>query len=324
MPVHADEVRRLAGVAARHSVSLVAVGGGTAEGETPPEGPEGAILVRFDLRRGMPLPLGAGGWIEAEPGVPWLNLEDELRQRGRGLAVCPTSAPRATVGGWLATGGLGAGSFEHGHLRENVLSADVVLPGGELRAVSGHEIGRFVEPGVSLGIVVGARLRTRRADADRPFAAVLPGVGEIVATVEDLQDAAAPLWHLALLSPEMVRVRGLGEGYILFGVYAGHRDGEVGPALERVVGARGGTLLDATRSYRIWGERFYPVTPSGPVPSVRRALVPRPGLGEALLAERGQAVQGTVSRSREVLLLVMDSSAQPQARGRGPQPDAAR
>jgi FAD/FMN-containing dehydrogenase len=49
-----------------------------------------------------------------------------------GLAVYPTSAPRATVGGWLATDGLGVGSFEYGWLRENVLSASVVLPGGEL------------------------------------------------------------------------------------------------------------------------------------------------------------------------------------------------
>lgn len=37
--------------------------------------------------------------------------------------------PRATVGGWLATDGLGVGSFEYGRLRENVLSASVVLPG---------------------------------------------------------------------------------------------------------------------------------------------------------------------------------------------------
>jgi FAD/FMN-containing dehydrogenase len=31
----------------------------------------------------------------------------------------------------LATDGLGVGSFEYGRLRENVLSASVVLPGGE-------------------------------------------------------------------------------------------------------------------------------------------------------------------------------------------------
>ena len=36
--------------------------------------------------------------------MPWLQLDDELRVRGRGLAVYPTSAPRATLGGWRRTG----------------------------------------------------------------------------------------------------------------------------------------------------------------------------------------------------------------------------
>ncbi|HEX5916041.1 MAG TPA: FAD-binding protein, partial [Rubrobacter sp.] len=73
--------------------------------------------------------------------------------------------PRATVGGWLATDGLGVGSFEYGRLRENVLSASVVLPGGESREVPGEEVGSFLSTGTTGGIVVGARLRTRRADA---------------------------------------------------------------------------------------------------------------------------------------------------------------
>ncbi len=86
------------------------------------------------------LPGGEEPWVEAEPGVSWLHLDDGLRVRGRGLAVYPTSAPRATVGGWLATDGLGVGSFEYGWLSENVLSAGVVLPGSERREVAGEEL----------------------------------------------------------------------------------------------------------------------------------------------------------------------------------------
>ena len=155
---------------------LAAVGGGTS---TEPVAEEGKLLVRFDLMRGVRLPHGDGGWVEAESGTPWLKLDEELRLRDMGLAVYPTSAPRATVGGWLATDGLGVGSFEYGWLRENVLSASVVLPGGERREVPGEEVGSFLSTGTAEGIVVDARLRTRQADADTPFAATFEGAADL-------------------------------------------------------------------------------------------------------------------------------------------------
>ena len=87
--------------------------------------------------RRVQLPGERGDTVLAEPGALWLQIDDELHINGRGLAVYPTSAPQATVGGWLATDGLGVGSFEYGRLRENVLSTSVVLPDGKLREVGG-------------------------------------------------------------------------------------------------------------------------------------------------------------------------------------------
>ena len=147
----AEEVRLLAEVAGRFSVPLVALGGGTISEDAVEKG---SILVRFDLMRRTQLPDPEEQWAEAEPGVSWLQLDDELRLLGRGLAVYPTSAPRATVGGWLAMDGLGVGSFEYGWLHENVLSASVVLPGGARRGGGGGSA-VFVGPGAA-GIVVGA------------------------------------------------------------------------------------------------------------------------------------------------------------------------
>jgi FAD binding domain len=97
LPMSAEEVELLAQVASRHSVPLVAVGAGT----TSRSGShEHAIAVRFDLMRHTRLPdEEQEWWVEAEPGVPWLQLDDQLRVGGRGLAVYPASAPRATVGG---------------------------------------------------------------------------------------------------------------------------------------------------------------------------------------------------------------------------------
>src|SRR5215204_3181971 len=182
-PLSVEEVKLLAEVAGRYSVPLVALGGGTAS-KTDIEG--GSILIHFDLMRGLRLSQHEESWVEAEPGASWLQLDDLLRTRGRGLAVYPTSAPRATVGGWLAMDGLGVGSFEYGWLSENVLSASVVLPGGERREVAGKELRSLVGVGGGSGVVVDAKLRTRRTEADLPFAAAFGNADDLAEAVANL------------------------------------------------------------------------------------------------------------------------------------------
>src|SRR5918997_1462072 len=176
-PMNVREVELLAEVAGRSSLPLAALGAGTAL--DAPGAPGKGILVRFDLMRDVHIRGGEELWVRAEPGAPWLELENNLSSQGWGLAVYPTSAPRATVGGWLATDGLGVGSFEYGWLTENVLSAGVVLPGGERREVAGEELRSLIGSGGGPGIVVEARLRTRRAEADVPFAATFGNADDL-------------------------------------------------------------------------------------------------------------------------------------------------
>jgi len=315
LPMNADEVRFLADVAGRFSVPLVALGG-----ETVAEGAAGkdSILVRFDLMRRTRFPEAEEPWAEAEPGASWLQLDDELRVLGRGLAVYPTSAPRATVGGWLAMDGLGVGSFEYGWLSENILSATVVLPGGELVEVAGKEVRSFVGP-EGIGIVVGAKLRTRHADSDVPFAASFSGAGDLAGCVADLTEAGVPLWHLAFLNPAMARARGLGEDYLLFGAYPQERAPEVEAGLQAAIVPRRGGILTAAQAHRVWGERFFPVAPSHPTPrQVARELSSVEELPEALGRESFRpehtALQGTVARSAEVLLLAIGDPEREWAR----------
>ena len=231
-PSDAEEVRRLAGIAARHSVPLVPLGAGTAF-EPLPVG--GSILVRFDLMRSVHFPGPEKPYIEVEPGATWLELEEALRPTGLGLAVYPTSAPRATVGGWLAQDGLGVGSFEHGWISENVVSASVVTVGGELREATGEELGSYLSHDGARGLIVGAKLKTRRADADVPFAASFPDAGTLAGAVEGLMEARPPLWHLALLNPAMARARASVEAYVLFGAYAVEHEAEVAASLRGIL-----------------------------------------------------------------------------------------
>jgi FAD/FMN-containing dehydrogenase len=307
LPMNAEEVELLAREAARHSVSLVALGAGTA-----PESGAGkqGIAVRFDLMRRTRLPDGEEPWVEAEPGVPWLQLDDELRVRGMGLAVYPTSAPRATVGGWLATDGLGVGSFEYGWLSENVLSASVVLAGGERRVVAGEELRPFIGAGGGSGTVVEARLRTRRAEADVPFAAAFSNADDLASCVAGLSRSGLPLWHLAFVNPTMARARGLEEDYLLFGAYPQERAPEVEAGLREAIELHRGRVLPTAQAHRVWGERFFPVAPSHPTPSpLARELISAEELPEALGRESFRpehaALQGTVASSAEVLLLAI-------------------
>jgi FAD/FMN-containing dehydrogenase len=309
LPMGPDEVQLLAEVARRHSVPLIALGGETAADSAMRKG---SILIRFDLMRHTGLPDAEEPWAEAEPGVSWLQLDDELRLLGRGLAVYPTSAPRATLGGWLAMDGLGVGSFEYGWLRENVLSASVVMPGGELVEAAGEEVRSFVGPGVA-GIIVNARLRTRRADADVPFGAAFGSAAELTGAVASIVEVGLPLWHLAFLNPVMAHARNLGDAFLLFGAYPVLREGEIEGDLQSVIASSRGRALSAAEAHRAWGERFFPVTPSAlhsRFTELSRESVSLVDFPEKLSEVHDRpghvSIQGTVARSKEVLLLSLE------------------
>ena len=306
LPTSAEEVGLLARTAERYSVPLVALGAETAP-ETPAK--EGCVLVRFDLMRGLRLPDPDEPWAEAEPGALWLELDNNLRARGQGLTVYPTSAPRATIGGWLATDGLGVGSFEYGRLRENVLSAEVVIPGGQRRTVDGAELRSVVGQQVGGGIVVGARLRTRRAENDVPCALAFGNPRDLADAVTKVFQAGVPLWHLSFLNAPMANARGLGEEHLVLGAYPGERTGILEEALRELAASHGGRVLPPADAYRVWGERFFPVAPSHPTPVLTdRAFIPVAEVPEALTSRSTKAVQGTVARSGETLLLAFDAN----------------
>ena len=309
LPTSVEEVELLSEVAARYSVPLVAQGAMTAY---EPGSVTGGILVRFDLMRRTRLPADLEeSWAEAEPGTLWLELDNALHARGRGLAVYPTSAPRTTIGGWLAVDGLGVGSFEYGWLRENVLSADVVLTGGARREVRGEELRSFLRPGRAAGIVVGARLRTRPADTDVPFGATFGNAEDLTSAVAGVAEAGTPLWHLAFLNPRMAHARTLGEEHLLFGVYPRERAAEVEERLLDILESCRGRPLGTAEAYRVWGQRFFPVVPTQPTPNAVRELVSVGTLPEVLggagVHPEGIALQGTVARTGEVLLLSFDT-----------------
>ena len=75
------------------------------------------------------------------------------------LRLYPSSYPAATVGGWLAQGGAGIGSFESGWFRDNVVSTRVVIPDGQVRVFSGSDLDLVSEVGGVTGLISEVTIR---------------------------------------------------------------------------------------------------------------------------------------------------------------------
>ena len=67
-----------------------------------------------------------------QPGVVWKVLADALDAKGLFLPCYPSSAPSATIGGWVGTGGTGTGAYKYGTAGDLVRDMEVVLPTGKV------------------------------------------------------------------------------------------------------------------------------------------------------------------------------------------------
>ena len=99
----------------------------------------GIVVDFFRMKRILAIDL-EGCTATVQPAVVWENLDQALAGVGLTLRLYPSSYPSATVGGWLAQGGAGIGSYEAGWFRQNVVRARVVLPSGEAREFSGDDL----------------------------------------------------------------------------------------------------------------------------------------------------------------------------------------
>ncbi len=97
-----------------------------------------------------------------EAGARWADVDRELEKVGLALVSCPSSR-FSTVGGWVATGGMGLNSLSKGHLSESVEEVAIVAgDGGARRIQKGDELfaAVFGSEG-QLGIITHVKLKAR-------------------------------------------------------------------------------------------------------------------------------------------------------------------
>lgn len=102
------------------------------------------------------------GEARVEAGVRWADLDQELEKKGLTLNSSPSSK-FSTVGGWVATGGLGLNSFSRGHLSRSVLSLELVTADGSILELSrlNPEFEAVFGSEGQLGIVTAVTLSVR-------------------------------------------------------------------------------------------------------------------------------------------------------------------
>ena len=71
-------------------------------------------------------------YVTVEPGVNWKKLYDTLMRKNLLIGAYPSSAPGASVGGWVNTGGVGVGSYKYGGIDRLIRSLEVVLSDGKI------------------------------------------------------------------------------------------------------------------------------------------------------------------------------------------------
>jgi Fe-S oxidoreductase/FAD/FMN-containing dehydrogenase len=142
-----------------------------------------------------------------EAGVVWEELDQELEKHRLALRLYPTSYPSSTVGGWLAQGGAGIGSYEAGWFRDNVVSARVVLPDGEVREFKGDDLDFISEVEGITGLISEVTLRVQPLEEIEVVSISSPKAHDFQQLAQSFIDKKLPIWSLIFINPRMAELK---------------------------------------------------------------------------------------------------------------------
>jgi len=264
--------------------------------------------------------------VTVEAGMVWQELEEKLAAYDLSLRLMPSSAPGSTVGGWLAQGGGGIGSYRYGWFEENVVAARVVTIDGEVKNLTGEELQLVSGAMGTTGIVTSITLRVKKKEDEVVFGIRAKSAGQLQTILNSITKEKLPLWHVGFINPDTVEMKNqlppkehhghlakrslLPSGYILLLVTSLDEAQTVKDKLTAIIEASGAEFLPQDLTRHEWEERFKPmkIKRIGPSLVPAEVVVPLNNLG-ATLADFEQliklpfAIEGTVVKGEEVILL---------------------
>ncbi|MHA2187860.1 MAG: FAD-binding oxidoreductase, partial [Candidatus Thorarchaeota archaeon] len=130
-PVDTKSLQRLLKYAQKNRIPIVPRGNGTSGwgGAIPSKGGICVSLAR------MSRVLNYNEYestVTVEAGITWRELLTFVERLGSTMPVYPSSATAATIGGFVASGGLGIGSAKYGNILSQVVGVEAILPNGKI------------------------------------------------------------------------------------------------------------------------------------------------------------------------------------------------
>lgn len=226
------------------------------------------------------------GVAQVQAGVIWKNLEYELNKQDLSLRILPSSAPSATVAGWVAEGGGGIGSYEYGQIGKNITAVNIVTPDGEVRTMQGDDMELVTEAEGITGMITEVTVKIRKTEEDIPLVASFQSFQNLLHAIHDINQSSLPIWHVgfsnavyntrqeeAEIAAAKIKPR-WGEDVAeteqnkvtpdkkccraLF-VYPRSRQKDIESSLKQVIADNKGQIEDDAVAAKQWRDRFYPI-----------------------------------------------------------------
>ncbi|MCI0512890.1 FAD-binding protein, partial [candidate division KSB1 bacterium] len=211
--------------------------------------------------------------VTVEAGINWEHLDRAIQAQGLALRLYPSSYPGSSVGGWLAQGGAGFGSYQFGWFAENVASARVVLPSGEVREFSGSDLELIADAEGITGFISQLTLKLQPLESIVVRALAFPTATQFKNAMLELSQSTLPIWSLLFINPMMAELKNQAPTMEHHGRPVGHKLqlpkayittlafwekdlAAVQPALEQLVPRFQGQLLSQEIAEHEWAERF--------------------------------------------------------------------
>ncbi|MGI0148445.1 MAG: FAD-binding oxidoreductase, partial [Thermoplasmata archaeon] len=273
----------------------------------------GGILVDFRKMNRVIKVDAQARTMTVEAGTTWQEAYDRAWSAGLFLPVYPYFALGSTVGGWIASGGVGIGAYKYGTSRDLLLNAEVVLEDGTAVQTGSEKVdfgGGDVNLGSlywgsegTLGILTRATFRLYpRPEEIRPLAYAFPSVEDAVPALRDLAASPVTPYHVGLVDAshleflKAVHLEAPEPSGIVVVTLEGPKDecAEGEKIVDALMRENDGGKLAADAAKALWDDRLYQY----PTRRISRGLV----ISEAIvpLAKFSDALEQTRDLQRKM------------------------
>ena len=211
--------------------------------------------------------------VTVQPGITWEQLDKKIDTSNLALRLYPSSYPSSSAGGWLAQGGAGFGSYEYGWFSENVASANIVLPSGEIKKITGDELDMVADAEGITGIISEVTVKLQPKTDLGIIAIAFPDAEKFTQAMKDVVDSGMPIWSIIFINPKMAEMKNRAPQMLHHGHPVGHkpllpaayiatiafRESDRSVVLEKLPGlldSHEGEMLSQEIADHEWEERF--------------------------------------------------------------------